>query len=195
MGADPFTIMMLAGAAGGVMDGIAAGKAGAANQAIHNRNADILRMRANEFVSAANRQADMERDKGKRFLAQQSTDYLKSGVEAAGSPVEVLGENAAEIEYDAQLTMHGGKMKAYEAMTEAANQEYQGRVARWRGNQQKGMAFAKAGMSVIGASFGAFSSGISTPGNSMTALRYGTNVGSAQTSMLAAQDAGLFWIR
>jgi hypothetical protein len=171
MGADPLTIMMFSSAVGGVMDGITAGRVGAANQAIHNRNADILRMRANEFVSAANREADMDRDKGKRLLADQSTDYLKSGVEVAGSPVEVLGVNAAEIEYDAQITMHGGKVQAYEARTQAANEEYQGRVARWRGNQQKSLAFGKAGMSLVGAAWGA-SGGLGLKASPVEAFQY-----------------------
>lgn len=156
MSADPFTIMAIASAASSVVGGIGAAKAGQANQAIHNRNASIMRMRANEFVSAANQQADMERDKNKRLLAANATRAMKSGVEMAGSPVEVLGEQAGIMEWDAQMTQHQGKIRAWEAQTEARNQEYMGSMAAWRGQQQKSQAFMSAGFSLAGAAYSSF---------------------------------------
>jgi hypothetical protein len=46
-----------------------------------------------------------------------------------------------------------------------------------------------------GMSGGGGGGGISTPGNVATSMRYGTNIGSQQTAMLASQDAGLRFIR
>jgi hypothetical protein len=166
MGADPFTIMAITAAASSVVGGMGAAKAGKANQAIHNHNASILRMRANEFVSAAAKQADLERDQNKRLLAKNATTVYKSGVEMAGSPVEVLGEQAGIMEWDAQMTKYKGKLQAWEAETEAANQEYMGSMAAWRGKQQKKAAFISAGISLAGAAYGSFGG---FGGNSATA--------------------------
>lgn len=176
MSADPFTIMAIASAASSVVGGMGAAKAGAANQAIHNHNASILRMRANEFVSAAAKQADMERDKNKRLLAKNATTVYKSGVEMAGSPVEVLGEQAGIMEWDAQMTKYEGKLKGWEAQTEAANQEYMGAMAAWRGKQQKRAAFMSAGISLAGAAYGSF--GGASSSSSYTAAS-GTSYGSS----------------
>lgn len=199
MGADPFTIMAFATAASSVVSGIGAAKAGKANKAVHDHNASILRQRANEYIKNASYNADMLRDREKRLLAKNATMAFKSNVEIAGSPLEVLGQNAADIEHDAQLEKHKGKLQAWEAQTEAANQEYMGAMADWRGKQQKRAAFMSAGISfaggVWGATGGSLAGGVSTPGNVATAFRYGTNIGSTQTSMLAAQDAGLYWLR
>tara|TARA_R110000787_G_scaffold55425_3_gene127959 strand:- start:5271 stop:5858 length:588 start_codon:yes stop_codon:yes gene_type:complete len=153
MGADPLTMMLIAGAAGSVLDGVAAGKAGKANQSIHRRNADILRMRAKEFESAAEKNADLLRDRNKKKLSSDSVKYMKSGVELAGSPLEVLGDSALEMEFEAQLMTHEGVLKAYETNVQASMQEYEGQMAAWRGKQQKNAAFMKAGISALGAAY------------------------------------------
>lgn len=166
MGADPLTMMLIAGAAGSVLDGVAAGKAGKANQSIHQRNADILRMRAREFESAAEKNADLLRDRNKKKLSSDSVKYMKSGVELAGSPLEVLGDSALEMEFEAQLMTHEGVLKAYETNVQASMQEYEGQMAAWRGKQQKNAAFMKAGISALGAAYsgGMFSGGPATLG-------------------------------
>jgi len=191
MGADPFTIMAIASAASSVAGGFAADSAGKANRDMHNYNATVLRLNKESELQRAKYEADLLRDKGKEFIARNRVAISKSGVEVAGSPLEAIGENATAIEFDALMKAYEGELKAWELEGQAAQQEYMGQIAAWRGKQQKRSAMISAGTSLIGAAWG----GITTPGNVATALRYGTNVGSTQTNMLAAQDAGLFWIR
>lgn len=179
MGADPLTMMLIAGAAGSVLDGVAAGKAGKANQSIHRRNADILRMRAKEFESAAEKNADLLRDRNKKKLSSDSVKYMKSGVELAGSPLEVLGDSALEMEFEAQLMTHEGVLKAYETNVQASMEEYEGQMAAWRGKQQKNAAFMKAGISALGAAYsgGMFSGGpaTNTVGSTLGPQAYGSS--------------------
>ena len=179
MGADPFTIMAFAAAANSVVSGIGAAKAGKANKAVHDHNASILRQRANEYIKNASYNADMLRDREKRLLAKNATMALKSGVEIAGSPLEVLGQNAADIEHDAQLEKHKGKLQAWEAQTEAANQEYMGAMADWRGKQQKRAAFMSAGISFVGGVYGAtggFDFGSAAPATGIKSVYNGGGV-------------------
>lgn len=170
MGADPFTIMAIAGAASSVVKGIAAGNAGKANQGIHNYNATVLRMEKESRLARAKYEADLLRDKGKRKLSSDNTAYMKSGVEVAGSPVEVLGAQAADIELDALFKVHKGELEGWELENQAAQQEYMGEMAAWRGRQQKKAAFGSAAISLVGAAWGA-SGGMGLRASPMEAFR------------------------
>ena len=162
MGADPLTMMLIASAVGSVAQGIGAGKAGKANRGIHNYNASVIRVQKQNELKRAAYEADLLRDKGKSVLASNRTQISKSGIEIAGSPLQVLGDNAASIEFDALMKYYGGELNAYELENQARNQEYMGEMAAWRGKQQKNAAFAGAAVSLMGAGFAQYASAAST---------------------------------
>jgi hypothetical protein len=162
MGADPFTIMMIASAASSVVGGLAADKAGKVNQQVHNNNAMILRQGAKDALNRKAYEADLLRDRLAQEKAQNYVKYQKSGVEVAGSPIEVLGKMAGDMEFDAQMVKYEGTIQQYDLMQQAAVQEYQGRVARWKGKQEKTTGMVMAGISLAGAAYGALG-GSTTP--------------------------------
>ena len=153
MGADPLTIMMIASAAGSIAQGIGAANAGKANRGIHNYNASVIRVQKQNELKRAAYEADLLRDKGKSVLASNRTQISKSGIEIAGSPLQVLGDNAANIEFDALMKYYGGELNAYELENQAKNEEYMGEMAAWRGKQQRSAAFVGAAISLIGAGY------------------------------------------
>ena len=82
---------------------------------------------------------------------------------------------------------------------QADMQLYQANRARAAGKSayQKGMfgALFSLGTGAFKMHQTSMGSGISTPGNFATSMRYGTNFGSQQSGMLAQQDKGLFLFR
>lgn len=157
MSADPFTIMALMSAADGIVTGISAGKTGAANQKIHQHNAGIMRLRSQETIDAFAKRADIERDDRQQNLARNAQKYLKGNVEISGSSLLALQEEAADIEYGAQMVKHEGKLRGWELQQNAATEDYMGRMAYWRGQQQKRSAFTGAAFSLAGAAWSGYS--------------------------------------
>jgi hypothetical protein len=91
---------------------------------------------------------------------------------------------------------------------QAQQLEYQAARARAAASAAKQAGITSAMMTLAMTAFSAAQSGMfdgglsgndamsfNTPGNIPTAMRYGTNIGSQQTSMLALQDAGMFMFR
>lgn len=193
MSADPFTIMMLASAAAGVMDGIAAGKAGKANKAIHDRNAASLRAQADHMEQNYRYRADLIRDKNKRKMSADAVKYNKSGVEVAGSPIEVLGDNALGMELDAKLTEYEGVIKGHDLRNQAATQDYMGRMSDWQGKMKKKMAFGKAAVSVVGAAWGAYGGAPADPGITSAQSAAGAGYGSAYGGEFAVGSGHPGW--
>ena len=163
MSGDPVTMMLIAKGVETVMSGMAANSAGKANQIVAQQNAEVLRRQANNARLKAIFDANLQRKKGMASLARGKVGFLKGGVALTGSPVEVLGEAAADFEFQAKTTQYGGELDATNFEDQARMTEYGGRVAAWRGKSQQRQAFIGGGISLIGAGF---SSGvIPTPSN------------------------------
>jgi len=160
MSGNPLTMMLISTAAQSVMSGIAANKAGKANQMIANANAAAQRQQAEVARQNAEFNAQRQREKGRRIISQGRTSYAKGGVEIAGTPVEVLGEMAADVEFDALTTIYGGQINSQTMVNQARMSEYEGRIARFRGKTQMQSSIIGGGVSLIGAGF---SSGIIPP--------------------------------
>ena len=153
MSGDPLTMMLISTAAQSVMSGMAANQAGKANAAIARHNAQLQRNQAEAARAKAAFDANEIRRKGLRITSQGRTSYAKGGVEIAGTPVEVLGQIAADVEFDAQAQMYDGELAANNYLSQASMSEYEGRVARFRGKSQMQSSMIGAGVSLIGAGF------------------------------------------
>tara|TARA_R110002124_G_scaffold235380_1_gene400702 strand:- start:7426 stop:8046 length:621 start_codon:yes stop_codon:yes gene_type:complete len=153
MSGDPVTMLLIAKGVETAMSGIAANKAGKANQMIANANAAIQRQQAEAARAKSDFDANEIRRKGLKITSQGRTSYAKGGVEIAGTPVEVLGQIAADVEFDAQTQLYDGELAANNYLSQASMSEYEGRIARQRGKSQQTSAFVGAGVSLIGAGF------------------------------------------
>tara|TARA_R110000822_G_scaffold98351_6_gene222537 strand:+ start:171 stop:734 length:564 start_codon:yes stop_codon:yes gene_type:complete len=150
---DPVTMMLITTAASSVMGGIQAKAAGKANQAMAEHNAANSRNRAKEAQNKAAFDAARLRERGRGVLSSQRTAYNKAGVEVEGSPLEVLGDTAANIELDAALAHYGGEMDARAHLSNAAAQQYEGRISAWKGKQAFNAGLVTAGGSMLGAAY------------------------------------------
>jgi len=153
MSGNPLTMLLLTSAANSALQGIAANKAGKANQMISNANAALYRQSAVASRKNAEFNAQRQREKGQKIVSSGRTGYAKANVEIAGTPVEVLGNMVADIEFDALTTIYGGEIDAQTKLNQADMLEYEGRIARKRGKQEMYMNFAGSGISLIGAGY------------------------------------------
>lgn len=97
----------------------AAAAEGAANaasykQAVANRNATIAAQKRHLRVQQARSDAEDVRRKNSRRMSQMRANYGASGVDLAGTPLDVLEDASAELELDAQRIEHQGKVAGYE---------------------------------------------------------------------------------
>ena len=153
MSGNPLTMMLISTAARVVMSGIASNRASQSNQMIAEANAAAIRQQAEIARQNAEFNAKQQREKGKRDISRARTGFAKGGVEIAGTPVEVLGEMAAEVEFDALTTLYGGELEAQSMLNRANLSQYEGRVERARGEAAQKQSVASAGVSLLGAGF------------------------------------------
>jgi len=168
-------------------------------------------------------QADYERLRGRQeglTHKRQAVNQLTSILEALARTTAVAGVGNAD---PFSGNPEGLKIKALNVggqnyITARENQRIKELVADFQANQfnykaTQARAAAKAAVSAswtnalltlgqgafmyaqLGGSMPSMDMSFNTPGNVPTAWRYGTNIGSQQTSMLAQQDAGLYALR
>ena len=108
------------------------------NYAIAQMNAAAMRATAGEILffgeqaselawETAKIEADRTRRLGLKILGEQGAAYSKAGVTFEGTPSEIIGETAGEIELDAQIIEWGGRVQQWEILTQSqinANQLY-----------------------------------------------------------------------
>ena len=158
MGADPFTMMavsMASSAVTGVMSGMAAKQAGAANQGMANYNAALMRNQKIAAKQKAEFDANRIRAAGERVKSSQRTGFAKGNVQMTGTPLEILGNTAADIEFDAQTALYSGELDASSYEAQAVLKEYEGKIAKWKGASQAKSAYVGAGVSLLGAGYAA----------------------------------------
>ena len=126
------TAITLADAAAVTSAVIGAGGALAQGQAqsqAASYNARIAENSAANARAAAAVEAERERRRAFQITGAQSAAYAKGGVTASGSALDVIGDTAAQAEYDALLVTYGGEMKAANAQGEAGAQRFMGDAA------------------------------------------------------------------
>lgn len=126
-----FTILSAVGTA---VQALGAIQKGQAAQAQANFQAGILRQQAeSDRLKAAADEADFRRRQS-FVLAQRRAALGASGIEpAAGSPLLVSEDFAAEVELQALRIRSGGEVTATRAEQQAVLQRFQGRAARSAG--------------------------------------------------------------
>ena len=69
----------------------------------YNFNAQVAQQRAQLAKESGRLQIERQRRDASKFSATQRAKYAKAGVRLAGSPMEVLVADAAELEHDAMI--------------------------------------------------------------------------------------------
>jgi hypothetical protein len=98
-------------------------------------------------------QADMEaretiarqRAQNRRFMSSQRAAIAKSGIAEAGSPLEVLGETAGQLELQAQDQARAARLRLSSGLSQSANTLTEGLA------QSKGYKMAATGTLISGA--------------------------------------------
>ncbi|WP_155248309.1 hypothetical protein [Bradyrhizobium japonicum] len=123
-------------AMGSIMQGNAAADAGAAQQAAYNQAAENERL-------AAGYEATRVYDRGRRAQSAALVQVAGSGVSLAGSPTEVLADNAIQTQMDVDAIRFGSQIKQQNLRT-------QGDLAFMQGQQKQQAGYLGAITNVAG---------------------------------------------
>ena len=134
------------GAIGSVITGLASAYAqwNAGQMAVKTMtfNAKLQDIQARLILHAAKLNANRQRQQGAAFVKSQRAKYAKAGVSSEGSPITVMIDTMANIEYDALLTEINANM--------SANDKYlTGSAMIAKGDQLAGEATVRAGETLL----------------------------------------------
>ena len=127
---DPKTMMAIASTAMKVVGQI---QQGAMAQSMHEYNAQVQEIEAQNAQNASEYEERLHRERGKRLLSSQRTDIAASGLGLEGSSLLAIEESAVEIEKDALAIRYSGSVAAARARSQAAADRMQGRAAKTAG--------------------------------------------------------------
>ena len=140
----------VAGAIGTIQQSQAASATASFNAAVMERNAVIADREAAE-------NARRVREAGRRALGQQQAAFGASGVVAGeGTPLDVLGSTAADVELDALTARYSG-------IVEAQNLRSQASLERSRASSVRTSGFIGAGTNLLFGTAQAFGGGFGSP--------------------------------
>ena len=120
-------------------------------QSILNYNAKLREQEAADAQRDARIRASQQRDANRRFLAKGNAIGATQGVlQSAGSPLEVLADNAAQLELGALETERTGNIQAGQLRQQAVFDRIQGKSARVGANYASAGTILGAASSVAG---------------------------------------------
>ena len=106
-------------------------------------NADVMDAQAQSEREAAAFSETQQREQAAKLRARQRVAYASSGIDLSeGTPLEVLGQQAGEMEMDALTIRYNGEVKAKQSESQAA-------IYRMQGVQAQRAGFANAGSSLL----------------------------------------------
>jgi hypothetical protein len=119
-----------------------------------NYNANALKRQS--FAAQQQGLAEMElrRRQGERIIGQQEAAFAKSGVTASGSPLDVIGDTAANIELDSLNAAYEGYLNARGLRQRSKMAQYEGRLAAYQGKMEAVGTLLTTAATVAGMSAG-----------------------------------------
>lgn len=140
----------------GAMGAIQAANAQAAaseyNAKIADRDAQIADQNRRQALDTAETAVGDQRRDNRRVLATMRAAYGASGLELAGSPLDVLEDTALEQELDVQRISYEGKMRAREGAVQMLGLKENATISRMEAkNAKKVGVIGAAGSLVSGA--------------------------------------------
>ncbi|KKM96101.1 hypothetical protein LCGC14_1181460 [marine sediment metagenome] len=142
----------VAGAAAIILQGIGAAQQASQQADLAETNAALARQDAEEARFRAEAQAEDIRDARRRAIGAQRSGFGKAGVTAAGTPLLVFGETAAEAEKAILRAMRGGAIEESRFLTEAKSSKKRASGLRTAGRFAFGTSLLSAGSTIGGAS-------------------------------------------
>lgn len=106
------TAMLAGTVASGVMGAAGQAQQGEANAEIQEYNARVAERDAAAARAAAELQSENVRKKNRRILGGARVSSAVSGFEFGGSALEVMADNAAEAELEANIVLYNGEVAA-----------------------------------------------------------------------------------
>ena len=103
-------------------------------------NAAVARNQASAIRQSASLEEARRRDLTRRTLGRDATRFLSGGVAITGSPVEVLGDRAAQGELDALSVRYGAVLDSQSAESRARLEDWRAEQAVRRGQRAVGTA-------------------------------------------------------
>ena len=152
--ADPVTMMLVGStvlsAAGNLQEGWAADANAKAQQQSLEYEAKQSEVQAGQERAAAQRRA-MEERRQATLASSRARALAAAGGGATIDPsvVNLMGDLAAEGEYNAGVAMYEGEEEARNLETSASLRRYEGTMARSAGKQAKRAGYIKAGTTVL----------------------------------------------
>lgn len=133
--AAPFLLAASVGmqAIGMIQQGQAQANAARYNAAIADRNAQIA-------TDQANQDAQQQQRVARQRIGAIRAGYGASGVDVAGSPLDVLADSASQAELDRQTILYKGKLRALGYSDSATLDRYSAGVAETAGYMGAGSA-------------------------------------------------------
>lgn len=126
--ADPFTIGIMALSAGiSAMGAISQGNAAAASA---NSNAQLAREQRLQEIKTAQIASEDKSRENRRQLSAMRASVGSSGVELAGSPLDVLNDTSIEMALDSRRVEYEGEVRGRESAIRANNYIAEGKNAR-----------------------------------------------------------------
>lgn len=150
VGAHAGTVAATMAAAGTVASAWGSIQAGRIQEGTARMNARMEAQRAVEARAQAALEEYRHRKESRRLLSRQKSLFLKAGVRMEGTPLEVIGETAAEAELDALMIRKYGYVAAREAAQKRAIYRMGGRAARGAGYIRAGTTLLTGGAELIG---------------------------------------------
>jgi hypothetical protein len=106
-------------------------------------NAEVMDAQAQSERDAARFEETRQREQAAKMRARQRVAYTASGVDLSeGTPLEVLGAQAGEMEMDALAIRYNGEIKANQSISQA-------NIYRMQGGQAERAGFSNAGSSLL----------------------------------------------
>jgi len=136
------TVGTVASLAGTAVSAWSAIQAGRERESAAKYNAEMEFIQGIKEKAARQLEERKHREKTQRLLARQKSLYLKAGVAMEGTPLEVIGQTAAEAEIDAMIIEAGGQ---------AAYLERLGRMGMFRelGESYRQAGYLRAGTTLL----------------------------------------------
>jgi hypothetical protein len=136
-------IGLIVSAVSAVAGAVSAMDAADAQKQALDYNADVMDAQAQSEREAAAFAETQQREQAAKLRARQRVAYASSGIDLSeGTPLEVLGQQAGEMEMDALTIRYNGEIKAKQSESQAA-------IYRMQGAQAQRAGFANAGSSLL----------------------------------------------
>lgn len=139
--------------ASGVVGVMGAQQQAAATTAAANYQAQVAQRNATVARQQASAEADDQRRENRRQLGSIRAAYGGSGIEMAGSPLDVLEDTTLEQELDVERIGYRGELRAAGEVDKANLSKLEAENAKKTGAIGAATSLLKAGTSLLGNSF------------------------------------------